>query len=64
MTFVNYFPGVNSMIERKKLDALKSFSDSMDKMTNKKTFRLPENGMSHEKIVDRLEEWTERDSEH
>jgi hypothetical protein len=52
------------MIERKKLEALKSFGDSMDKLTNKKTFRLPENGMSHEKIVDRLEEWTERDNEH
>ena len=52
------------MIERKKLEALKSFSDSMDKMTSKKTFRLPENGMSHEKIVDWLEEWTVSDSDH
>lgn len=30
-------------------------------MTSKKTYRLPENGMSTEKIMERLEEWIERD---
>lgn len=30
-------------------------------MTNKKTFKLPENGMTEERIESRLEEWTERD---
>lgn len=30
-------------------------------MTTRKTFRLPENGMSTEKIMERMEEWIERD---
>jgi hypothetical protein len=33
----------------------------MDRMTTRKTFRLPENGMSTEKIMERMEEWVERD---
>lgn len=36
----------------------------MDRLTSKKTYRLPENGMSTEKIMERMEEWTERDKKH
>lgn len=37
-----------------KEEALKSFSISLEKHTNNKTFKIPENGMSYEKINERL----------
>ncbi|CAD8161852.1 unnamed protein product [Paramecium octaurelia] len=59
---VNYCPGVNSYIEKKKQDALQSFSDSMEKMTTKKTLKLPDNGIDTDTMMEKLEEWIERDS--
>ena len=32
-------------------------------MNPKKTFKIPENGMTLDKVQERLEEWTSRDNE-
>lgn len=54
MCFINYCPGVSKHLDKMKEEALKSFSISMEKHTNNKTFKIPENGMSYEKINERL----------
>ncbi|CAD8082611.1 unnamed protein product [Paramecium primaurelia] len=61
---VNYCPGVNSYIEKQKAIALESFSSSMEKMTSKKTLKIPENGIDSDTMMDKMNEWIERDSKH
>ena len=34
----------------------------ISKTTSKKTFKIPDNGMTQEKIQERLSEWTTRDN--
>jgi hypothetical protein len=41
---------------------LLEFDKEINKVTNKKTFKIPDNGMTNEKIQERLQEWTQRDS--
>ncbi|CAD8107555.1 unnamed protein product [Paramecium primaurelia] len=64
LLFVNYCPGVNSYIEKQKANALQSFSDSMERMTSKKILKLPENGIDTESMMEKLNDWIERDSKH
>lgn len=53
---------MSSHLEKMKEEALKSFSTSLEKHTTNKTFKIPENGMSYEKIHERLKAWLDRDS--
>ncbi|CAD8177666.1 unnamed protein product [Paramecium pentaurelia] len=62
LALINYCPGVQSFLEKKKEEALKSFSHSLDKYTTNKTFKIPENGMGYDKINERLKSWIDRDS--
>ncbi|CAD8089951.1 unnamed protein product [Paramecium sonneborni] len=59
---INYCPGVSQFLEKKKVEALKSFSNSLEKQTANKTFKIPENGMGYDKINERLRNWIDRDS--
>lgn len=58
---VKYLPGINSYIQNKKGKIYHELQEGFEKVTTKKTLRLPDNEISEEKINSKLEEWLSRD---
>ena len=54
---------VQRIIEKKTENILLEFDRDLNKCTNKRTFKIPDNGMTPEKVHERLNEFCERDAE-